>query len=66
MTHPNTGSTRINNSQAMPLDGLLFLGTTPNATTFSARSIRYTAAAIHGPMAQSLVSARLRVLTQRA
>ena len=48
----------------MPLEGRLFLGTTPSATTFNARSSRYTAVAIQGAMPVSLPVAGPPVVTQ--
>ena len=37
---PANGMIRINSSQAMPLEGRRFLGTTPSATTLMVRSSR--------------------------
>ena len=56
----------ITNSHAMPLEGRLFLGTTPSAITLIARSSRYSAVAIHGAMPVSVPSGEPTVLTHCA
>ncbi len=56
----------ITNNHAMPLEGRLFLGTTPSATTLIVRSSRYSAVAIHGAMPVSLPSGMPTVLTHCA
>ena len=63
IANPRNGTIRINSNHAMPLEGRLFLGTTPSAISLIARSARYRAVAIHGAMAATLPRPRPTVLT---